>query len=40
MTSVTKGYMIDSPKSFSSLGLEGDDVIEWHLVMRVRGSKP
>ena len=29
-----------SPKSFSSMGLERDDVIEWHFVMRIRGSKP
>ena len=32
--------MIDSPKSCSSKGLEGDDVIEWHFVIRIRGSKP
>ena len=32
--------MIDSPKSCSSKGLEGDDVIEWHFVIRIRGSEP
>ena len=32
--------MIVSPKTFTSKGLEGDDVIEWHLVIRIRGSEP
>ncbi|KAD2805366.1 hypothetical protein E3N88_38743 [Mikania micrantha] len=32
--------MIDSPRSYSSKVLEEDDVIEWHLVIYIRGSKP
>jgi hypothetical protein len=32
--------MIDSPKSYSSKVLEEDDVIEWHLIIYIRGSKP